>query len=191
MAFMLMRVREAFPVLYKAEEFKPGDGKPRYSVALLVDIDSDNDKAINEAIDKAIKDAFPDEAKAAAFRRSCEGQGNKWCYVSGDMKDYEGYAGKMILSCHRREKDGRPKLFGLNPKLGEVPESEGLFYGGCYVNAKVEIYVQTTENPGVRASFSGLQFCGHGDAFSGGAVATADDFEDLSSEAADAAASML
>ncbi len=191
MAFMLSRVRLSFPVLYTAEEFKQGDGKPRYSASFIVEPGSDNDAAINAAIDKAIADEFPDAAKASAFRRSCEGQGNKWAYVSGELKDYEGYGGMMILTAHRRGKDGRPRLFGLNPKAGDVPESEGLFYGGCYVNAKVEIYVQTKENPGVRASFSGLQFCEHGDAFSGGAVATEDDFTDLSAAGADAAMGML
>ena len=185
---MLMDVRLSFPQIWHAKEFKQGDGKPRFDATFLIVPDSENDKKIRGAINKAALAAFDgNAAKAEQFIKTHAGQRQTFCYLDGNTQDYDGYAGHWYLACHRQLKDGRPKIFGLNPKAGELTEADGIPYAGCYVNAKIEIYVQTKGNPGVRASFSGIQFARDGDAFSGGAVATEDDFDNLA-EGADAPA---
>lgn len=46
----LAGVRLSFPDLFKAVEFKTGDGKPRFNASFLVDPGSENDKKIKAAI---------------------------------------------------------------------------------------------------------------------------------------------
>ena len=62
-----------------------------------------------------------------------------------------------------------------------LDESTGRPYGGCYVNANIEIYAQDNGfGKRINASLKGVQFFRDGDAFSGGAPASEDDFDDLS-----------
>ena len=168
----LKDVRLSFPNIWKAKEFKPGDGKFRYDATFLIEPGSANDKAINDAIKAAAAETFG--AKADKFLQQVAGQSNKMAYADGDLKDYDGYQGMMYLACHTKV---RPLIIDRNRQ--QLVEEDGKPYAGCYVNATVEIYAQKGENPGVRASFSGIQFVRDGDAFGGGSAAKVDDFEDL------------
>lgn len=172
-------VRLSFPNLFRAKEFKPGDGKPRYDATFLIEPGSENDKRIRAAIAEAGVETWG--AKAEKTLRNLESQTNKYAYQDGDMKDYDGYAGLWYLACHSKVRplviDRRPKLPDGSPNL--LTEEDGKPYAGCYVNATVDIYAQKGENPGLRASFSGVQFVRDGDAFGGGSAAKADEFDDL------------
>jgi hypothetical protein len=174
-------VRLSFPNLWKAKEFKPGDGKFRYDATFLIEPDSENDKKIRAAIKKAAEDKFNKPEAAAKFVKSIEGNSNKFSYQDGDLKSYDGYEGMMYLACHSKVRplviDRRPKLPDGSPNI--LTEADGKPYAGCYVNATVEIYCITEGNPGVFASFTGVQFVRDGDAFGGGTAAKADDFDDL------------
>lgn len=171
----LNNVRISFPELFNATEFKAGDGRPRYGATFLVEPGSANDKAIQAAILADANAVYGN--KAAALLKSFAGQGNKYCYIDGATKEYDGYAGNWALTCHRREKDGPPTIVDKN--RAPLKEADGKPYAGCYVNAIVEIYAQKGENHGIRASFSGVQFFTDGDAFSGGKAANAEEFDDL------------
>lgn len=168
----LQNVRLSFPVLFEAKAFEPG-AKPRFDATFLVEPGSANDKKIKAAIDEAAKDAYG--AKAAAFLKSFEGNSNKYCYLDGDLKEYDGYEGMMYLACHA---SARPLV--IDRDKTPLTEQDGKPYAGCYVNATVDIYAQTGKYPGIRASFNGVQFASEGDAFGGGARGSLDDFEDLS-----------
>lgn len=179
MAFRINNVRLSFPQLWKAVEFKAGDGKPRFDATFLIEPGSENDKKIQAAIDAAGQEAHG--AKWEKFKKSCEGNANKYCYLDGDTKDYDGYEGMMYLACHSKVK---PAIYDKRPKnpdgsLNLLTEEDGRPYAGCYVNATVEIYVQKGENAGVRASFTGVQFAADGDAFSAGRPANPEEFDDL------------
>lgn len=176
----LNKVRLAFPVLYVPQEFAPGDGKPRYSATGLVEPDSANDKLIRKTIAEVIKEAFPDAKKAEQFSKSVVGQSQKYCYQDGDTKSFDGFEGNWFISAHRQAKDGAPAVVDTNPKIA-IPQGSGRVYAGCYVNLKVDIYVQTKGNPGVRCGLLAVQFAADGDAFAGG-VASADGFDSLETE---------
>lgn len=171
--FFIKDVRLSFPNLWKAKEFKPGDGKPRFDATFLVVPGSENAKKIHAAIAEAAGETYG--AKADKMLAGMVGNGNKYCYLDGNLKDYDGYEGMMYLACHSRT---RPSVFDRDGKT-PLAEDDGKPYGGCYVNAKVSIYAQAGENPGIRASFSGIQFVRDGDAFGGGRAAAAGEFEDL------------
>ena len=186
MDLIIKNVRLSFPDLFRAVEHKPGEGKPRWNATFLVSPGSDADKAIRAAIQAEATAEWKE--KAAGMLKACAGQTNKFCYLDGDTKQYEGYAGMMYLATHRAAKlrNGSPNTPPLIIDTNKRPldETAGRPYPGCYVNAKVSIYCQKGENAGVRASFSVVQFAKDGDAFSKG-TPTDDEFDNIA-EGADA-----
>lgn len=183
---IIIEGRLSFPDLWDATEFKPGDGKPRWNATFLVEPGSASDKAIRAAMKKAAIAVYADKADAAL--KKFEGQKNQCCYLSGDTRDYDGYAGMMALSAHRpaKTKNGsassRPAI--IDRDTSPLAAEDGKPYAGCYVKAKVGVYCQAGENPGVRASFSVVQFVRDGDAFAGSAPSV-DGFEDLGAPVVD------
>lgn len=178
---IVKNVRLSFPTLFEPKEFKQGDGKPRWSATFLVEPGSQTDKDINAAIIEAAKEEWPKdwEKKLAGIR----GQKNQFCYLDGNTKSFDGYEGMWALSSHRsaKTKNGAntpPLIVDKNPNV-HLTEKDGKPYAGCYVNAKVSFYAQSGENPGVRCSFSVIQFAADGDAFSNSKPSAAD-LEDLS-----------
>ena len=181
MEIIIKNVRLSYPTLFTAKEFKAGDGKPRWSAAFIIEPGSDNDKHIKAAIEAEAKAVWG--VKATATLKGMAGQSNKYCYTDGNTKANEEYQGKMVLATHRSAKLARPLI--IDKDKSPLIDDTNRPYGGCYVNAKVEIYCQTGENAGVRASFSVIQFCKDGDAFSA-SVPSADEFEVLEAEDMDA-----
>ena len=193
----LQSVRLSFPDLFKAKEFKPGDGKPRFNASFLVEPGSENDKKIKAAIAAEALEVFG--AKGPKIVAGFEGQSNKYCYLDGDAKDYDGYEGMLCLAAHSKVAPGvfthrthEGKVCYLSEQgaafqlddFGKLQPVEVDFkvtvpYAGCYVNATVEIWGQKGENPGMRCSFTGVQFCKDGEGFGGGKAASPDEFEDL------------
>jgi hypothetical protein len=175
MKVQLANVRLSFPDIWEPKEYEPGDGKPRYNATFLVVPGSSNDKSIRAAIKAVALETFG--KKADAMLKAFEGNPQKICYLDGEAKEYDGYAGMWYLSCHRRAVDRRPTI--LDRDKSPLTLADGRPYAGCFVNALVEIYGQNTQNAGIRGSFSGIQFVKDGDAFSGNTIASPDDFEDL------------
>jgi hypothetical protein len=177
MEIIIKNVRLSYPNLFTAKEYKAGDGKPRWSAAFIIEPGSDNDKHIRAAIEAEAKTIWG--VKAATMLKGMEGQSNKYCYVDGSTKANEEYQGKMVLATHRSAKLTRPVIIDKDksPLIGDTDRP----YGGCYVNAKVEIYCQTGENAGVRASFSVVQFYKDGDQFSA-SVPSTDGFDVIESD---------
>ncbi len=185
----LKNVRIAFvDDLRRAAQFD-GQGAFRYSATFLVAPGSENDKVILDAITEAATDAWG--KKAEAMLTGFRGNTNKFCYIDGNTKpDYEGFEDMFYLSSHRKQDDGRPLLLDnvADPETGKparlvdsagewLPGKEGRIYAGCYVNATLDIYAQTKNYPGIRASLKGVQFAADGDSFSGARRANEDDFE--------------
>ena len=170
MDLKLTGVRLSFPDLFKAVEYQTGDGKFRFNATFLVAPGSANDKLIRDAIRKEADAAYG--KKADSMLKAWENNANKFAYLDGNLKEYDGYEGMMYLACHTKT---RPLI--LDENKNPLAEEDGKPYAGCYVNAVVSIYAQKGENAGIRASFSGVQFARNGDAFSAGKAATADDFD--------------
>lgn len=174
MKVMLKNVRLAFPDLFVAKQFD-GAGPFRYSATFLVEPGSENEKAIEAAITKVAAEKFG--KKAAAMVQSMRGNSNKFCYLDGNLKDYDGYQGMFYLSAHRKESDG-PVLV-LDTNKAPLTAATGKPYAGCYVNASVDIYAQDGQYPGVRCGLIGVQFFRDGDSFGGASKSDGSEFEDL------------
>lgn len=173
MKVKLQNVRISFiEALFEPKEYRPGDGKPRYSATFLIEPGSANDKAVQKAIDEAGEETF--KAKWKVRKEEFWGSKNQCCYLDGNRKDYDGYEGMWYIAAHNK---ARPLV--IDRDRTPLTERDGRIYAGCYVNAIIDIYVQAGENPGIRASLSGVQFFRDGDAFGGGSRASEDDFDDL------------
>lgn len=182
----LKDVRLAFPDLFEAKQYQ-GAGPFRYSATFLVVPGSENDKLIRAAIKEAAAEKFG--KKADAIVKGIESNSNKFCYIDGNTKDYDGYEGMFYLAAHRKQDSGRVGVFdrkaGPDGKPAPLIAADGKPYAGCYVNATVDIYAQDGQNSGIRAGLIGVQFFKDGDSFSGARVASADDFDAIE-EGADA-----
>lgn len=174
MQVQLKEVRLSFPDLFEAKAFEAG-GPKRYSATFLIEPGSENDKAVRKAIAEVAVEKWG--KKAPTMLKSIEGNSNKYCYNDGNAKDYEGYQNMMALSSHRREVDGRVTV--IDRQKAPLTPADGKPYGGCYVNAVVDIWAQEGQYSGMRCGLLGVQFVKDGDAFSGAAPASPDAFEDL------------
>lgn len=185
MQVKLKMVRLAFPKLWKAEAVGNGDGK-YYSAAFPIEPGSENHKALEAAIEAACKEKFGAKWQTALAKireeKRCSYQHKASSNSDGDV--YDGFEGMYTLNASRPEKKGRPSIFDskIDPDTGKVrvieSESEGRPYGGCYVNATVDIWVQDNSfGRRVNAQLLGVQFAKDGDAFTGGAKASPDDFD--------------
>lgn len=160
-----------------AEEQFQGAGPFRHSATFLVEPGSENDKKINAAILEAAKEKWTKPGQAEKQIAALKGNSNKYCYQSGDLKDYDGFQGMMALSSHRKATDGAPTI--LDSNKAPLAQNSGKLFGGCYVDAVIDIYAQAGEFSGIRSGLRGVQFRRTGDSFGGAGKATEDDFEDL------------
>jgi len=173
MKVVLKDVRIAFcQSLFAAEQYQ-GKGVFRHSSTFLIVPGSDNDKALEAAILAEATAKWP--KKGAAMVASLRPQTNKFCYQDGNTKEYEGWEGMKALGAHRKQSDGRPTV--LDEHKNPLVEADGKPYGGCYVNASVDIYAQDGENSGIRCGLVAVQFWRNGDSFGGARKSQGDEFE--------------
>jgi hypothetical protein len=159
-----------------------GVGEFKYQAHFLIEPGSENDKAIRAAIQEVAQHKWKD--KAAAALKGIEGQKKEYCYLSGDSKEYAGYAGMMVLSTTRYKNDGPVKV--IDRQKNDLDETSGKPYSGCYVNAKVQLRAQDNQwGKGMRCGLIAVQFVRDGDAFSGSGPANDTGFEAIEEEASD------
>lgn len=172
MIITLKNVRLAFPDIWTPVAFE-GEGEKKYGATGLIMPGSENDKLVKSTIKLVATEKWKD--KAPAILKSIEGNANKYCYVDGNTKTYDGFADMMALSAKNKK---RPTI--KDRDASPLTETDEKPYGGCYVNMSVEIWPQDNKwGKGIRASLRGLQFVKDGDAFTAGSVAGDDEFEDL------------
>lgn len=117
--------------------------------------------------------------RAMDKKNKCLRDGNDNLDKAGNVRD--GYAGKHFIKASNQI---QPLLIGSRKVDGKFPkliESEGIIYGGCYVNAKFEIRaMKAFENvpSQVYAKLLTVQFLRKGDAFAGG-QGTEEGFDDV------------
>lgn len=189
MQIKLNNVRLSYPKLFVPEAFKGGgvieNSTKRYDATFLIQKLSEQDTLIRNAINAAAELSYG--KKADAFLKSFEGNSNKHCYADGDtmVKDLNGYAGHMALSSHRKEEDGPPKV--IDRVRRDIRQEDGVIYGGCYVNAIVDIFAQKGTYPGIRCGLLGVQFFADGESFGGAGKVNADAFDYLGDTGQDSA----
>lgn len=176
----LRNVRLSFPAIFKPQAY--GDGNPAYGAKLIVDPKSANAEAIRKVIEAEAKTKWGDKAKdilekIRSDKRSAWVEGP---HRNSDGDVYDGFEGNYFLST--RSEKLRPTALDRNKQ--PVTEADNVIYGGCYVDASVEIYAFDNPKWGrrINATLRGVRFVRDGDAFGGSSAASVDEFEDLDDE---------
>lgn len=171
--------RLAFPALFEAKGFA-GQEKSTHSGAFLFEKDSAAYKALTAAQDKVAKEKWGDKATAVMKGIKLE---NRHLVKDGDSKaEYGGYEGMFFVNASNPV---RPTV--IDRDRSPLTMADGKPYGGCYVNAIVDVWPQDNKfGKRINAKLLGVQFVKDGDAFSAGStIASADQFDEVD-EGADA-----
>ncbi len=176
MKLKLTNVRLAFPTLFEAKTVN-GEGKPAFSGSFLIDPADPQVKTINAAIELVAKEKWG--AKAEAMLKSMRA-GDKTCLHNGDLKaNYDGFPGNLYISSRNPM---RPTVVAQDKT--PLVEADGKPYAGCYVHAVLELWAQDNNyGKRINATLMGVQFYRDGDSFTGGGVASEDDFDDVTAGA--------
>lgn len=172
-------VRLSYPALYEPALPMDGQqGEPTYQATLILD-PTDNAavlKALEDAVQATAKEKWPNNH--AAVMAACAANG-KLLVRDGNGKldkqgqPAQGFAGKKFLNARNKI---QPTIVG--PDRAPLTKASGKPYGGCYINAIVEIWAQDNGfGKRINATLTGVQFKADGPAFGGGRPASADDFD--------------
>lgn len=180
MLVKLKKVRLSYPQLFEATSFQ-GEGEKSYSASFIFSKDHPAVKEVENAIETVAKEKWASKADVVLKELRSK---DRVCLHDGDSKaSADGYSGNLFLNARRKEKDRAPMI--LDGDKTALTSKDGRPYGGCYVNANVEIYPQDNGfGKRVNATLLGVQFHSDGEPFSGSAPASADDFEMEADEAA-------
>jgi len=172
MKIKLTNVRLAFPALFEAKTVN-GEGEPAFSAVFLLEPDDPQVKSLDNAIAAAAKEKWG--AKAEVILKQMRAA-DKTCLHDGDTKaDYAGFSGMRFVSAR-----GKQRPLVLNSDKSPLTAADGKPYAGCFVNASIELWPQDNNyGKRVNAQLRGVQFLRDGDAFGGGGVASADEFDDV------------
>ena len=172
----ITKARLAFPAIFKAESVMGGD--PRFSAVFIIDPEKQADlvKDIQATISKVAEEKWG--AKASATLKQIMAKGNLFFRDGADKPDYDGFEGMMYISAASRPNQ-RPLV--LDGNKTPLTEEDGKPYGGCYVNASIEVWAQDNNfGKRINAQLRGVQFVADGEAFGGGgSPASADEFPEI------------
>lgn len=170
---MLRDVRIAFPVLFTPRGFNDSEENKKYSASFIFPPDAACVAEIKKAMMAAAVEKWHD--KAGAVAKSLKAQ-NRIPLRNGDEKaEIDGFAGMLFINC-----SSLAKPLVVDERRNELRPESGKPYGGCYVNAALEIWAQDNKyGKRINASLRGVQFVRDGDAFSGVSVASRDEFEEV------------
>lgn len=175
MKLMLNNVRLAFPTLFEAKSVN-GEGDPAYSASFLFPPDHPAAKVMRDAIETVGAEKW--EKKWAGVKKELDAK-DKTCLHDGDTKEqYDGFGGNLYVSARNKS---RPTVIDRDKQ--PLTRGDGRPYGGCYVNASIEVWAQDNAyGKRINASLRGVQFYADGDSFSGGTPADADEFDTVEEE---------
>lgn len=181
MKVKLASVRLAFPNLFEAKTVG-GQGEPRFSAAFAIVPGSENAKALAAAVEAVAKEKWKD--KAPGILKELRSKGRVAYRTEPLSKDGEVYDGFEDMHSLNASNKARPLV--IDRDKSPLTAQDGKPYAGCYVNVSIDVWAQDNDfGKRVNATLSGLQFAKDGDAFGGGAPASADDFDSIE-EGADA-----
>ncbi len=175
MKLTIKNTRLAFPALFEAKTVN-GEGDPAFSASFILPPDHPQIAEIKAAMENLGKDKWG--TKWPQVKKEIEAKDRSALHDGDTKADYEGYAGNLFISARNKT---RPIV--IDRDKTPLVQADGKPYAGCYVNASIELWCQDNNyGKRINASLRGVQFVKDGEAFAGGGVANADEFEDLSAD---------
>jgi hypothetical protein len=162
---ILKNVRISFPSLFKKGSFN-GEETKYESTFLLDKVEhADSIAEIKAQIAGLVKTSLKG-AKVAA---------DKICLRDGDEVEYDGYAGCYSIKCSTKK---RPIV--IDRDRSPLTEDDGKPYGGCYVNASIDLWTQNNAwGKRINCTLLAVQFAKDGEPFADGATGDVNDFDML------------
>lgn len=167
--------RLSFPHIWEPKAI--GDGKPRYTLNLLLDPSVPEEKAMILAVKAKANELYA----AGTNKKDATVPMKNSCLKKGNDEDgaplYDGYDKMWYISAARPATGnggGPPLVIDRNAVTRLKPE-DNKPYAGCYVNVKLRLYYQDYDGvKRINASLEVVQFKKNGVPFSNNAV-SADD----------------
>lgn len=189
--------RLAFPDLFEA--VKIGDdptSKPRFGATGIVapsgkcviitdKLDGDGKVIGKERTPSTFDDVIARVAKEkwkdkAAGTLATVKEKDRVCYRKSPKRNKSGDVYSGFEEHHWIQMGNEVRPLVLDRSKSPVTAQDGKVYAGCYVNFTADVWAQDNKfGQRINATLLGVQFDKDGDAFSGGAPADADDFDDL------------
>ena len=179
MLVKLKNVRLAFPQLFEPKTFG-GEGDPAYSASLILAKNNPSIKELEAAIKAVAEEKWT--TKAAAELKTLKAA-EKLCLRDGDGKsEYDGFPGNVYVAARSKT---RPLV--IDRDKSPLTSADGRPYGGSICHANVDIWAQSNAyGKRINATLVGVQFVKDGQAFSGAAPASVEDFDSVEEESDDA-----
>jgi hypothetical protein len=174
MSITLKSVQLSFPNVFTPRGFE--DGTPDYNTIMLLDKDGPNLDMLKQEMERV--GAAKWGQKWPTIKKELEAK-DRLAVHDGSMKsNLAGFDGKLYVSARNKM---RPTI--VDRDRTPLQEADGKIYSGVFVNGVLEIWAMDNRyGRRICASLLGLQFVKHGEAFSGGGVASVDSFESLDDE---------
>lgn len=156
-------------------------GDPKYNGKFIID---PSNKALvaklDDAMLKTAEAKWPGKGKQVFENLAKTGKKPEVGFVKEPYKNkdgdaYDGFDGMFYVTANN---SARPLV--IDRDRTPLTQADGKPYSGCIVNVIVEFWAQDNKwGRAIRATLKGVQFVRDGDAFGGGAPASADEFDDL------------
>ena len=162
---ILKNVRVSFPSLFKKGSFNGEETK--YEATFLLNKEEHEDSIAE--IKAQIADLVKVNLKGAKV------PADKLCLRDGDEVEYNGYAGCYSIKCSTKK---RPIV--IDRDRSPLTEDDNKPYGGCYVNASIDLWVQNNAyGKRVNSTLLAVQFAKDGEPFADGSTGDVNDFDML------------
>lgn len=174
----LTMVRIAFESVFATSRME-GSTRDLYSCGLLFPADHPAYKIVEDAASKVAAEEWGAKAADIIKIAKAKDDGKNYILKDGSKKEYDGYPGNFYVSPNSKK---RPQVF--NRDGSPLTASDGVIYGGCYVDGIIEVYAYShpVGGKGITSELKGIRFRKDGDAFGGGAPVTPDAFSELSAD---------
>ena len=160
---ILKNVRLSFADLFKKGSFNGEETKYGATFLLNKEEHADSIADIKAQIAELVKTNLKG-AKIAA---------DKLCLRDGDEVEYDGYSGCYSIKCSTKK---RPIV--IDRDRSPLSEDDNKPYGGCYVNASIDLWVQNNAyGKRVNSTLLAVQFFKDGEPFSDGSTGDINDFD--------------
>ena len=178
---IVKNARIAFPDVFEATQYQ-NQGPWQYRATFLIDPSNPAKAEIDAAIKEVAKAKWG--AKADAILPEILIDKKACCFIDGNRRAYNGFAGNWALTATRNQDAGRPAVVDRNKT--PLTAQDGKIYSGAYVNGIVELWSQDNSyGKAIRATLVTVQFVKDGESFGGAAPATAEGLDDLGDDFSD------
>lgn len=175
---LIKNVRLSYPALFEPSGMEGQE--PKFNATFLFPKGSATEKQIRAEIERVAKEQWGDNAINVLKKQ--QGDANRRVIKDGDDKlTSEGEVAPGYTGMNYIKASNKTRVAIVDRNHSELIASDGKPYGGCYVNAQLDIWPQDNKfGKFINTKLLAVQFWEDGDAFGGGSRAdiSAFDFDD-------------